>query len=108
MGSRTSNWMRPSRLRSLQKAAAGPRIFSLLSGAGAGAGVWVGVAGVSGVSGGGAPECLGGLPDWVAPPPRGLVTISRSFHVQGHMDVAVTITITAEAHSSFCACLLES
>ena len=35
-GSSTSNWMRPSLLRSSQIVAAGPRLLPLLSGAGAG------------------------------------------------------------------------
>ena len=38
VGSRTSDSMRSSRLRWLRKAAAGPRLLPLLSGAGAGAG----------------------------------------------------------------------
>ena len=45
VGSSISNSIRPSRLRSSRKAAAGPRLLPLLAGAEAGAGV----AGVSGV-----------------------------------------------------------
>ena len=45
-------------------------------------------------------------PRVVAPPPGGLVTMSRSLHSKGHMDI--TVTVTGKANFSLLASFLKS